>query len=234
MQLREVLDAIRNYGNASTKNTLMKHGAKEPVYGAKVADLKILHKQLKKNTPLAQQLFDSGVYDAQYLAGLLADGAEMTEQQLHHWAEASNSTGISEYTVAWVAAEHPEAWQLGLQWIDSDKEYIATTGWNTLASVAAMQPDATLDLPGIKKLFKRIEKEIHNAPNRVRYTMNGFVIGIGSYVEALHDQALETAAKIGDVTVDMNGTACKVPAAADYIAKARSRGPVKKKKTVKC
>ena len=32
-------------------------------------------------------------------------------------------------TVAWVAAEHPEAWQLALKWIDSKNEQVAATGW---------------------------------------------------------------------------------------------------------
>ena len=32
-------------------------------------------------------------------------------------------------TVAWVAAEHPEAWELALKWIDSKNEQVAATGW---------------------------------------------------------------------------------------------------------
>jgi hypothetical protein len=46
---------------------------------------------------------------------------------------------------------------------------------------------------------------------------------------------METAAKIGRVTVDVGATDCKVPYAPDYINKARARGSLdKKKKTVKC
>ena len=41
--------------------------------------------------------------------------------------------------------------------------------------------------------------------------------------------------KIGDVYVDMEGTACKVPSAGDYIKKMEAKGNIgKKKKTVKC
>lgn len=235
MQLPEVLDAIRSYGSASTKNTLMKHGAAEPVYGAKVADLKILQKKIKKDVPLALALFDSGVYDARYLAALIADGAQMTEAQLQHWAETSNSQGISEYSVPWVAAEHPKGWELALRWIASDNELIAASGWNTLGGIVSMKADEELDLPLIKKLLQRIEKTIHSSPNRVRYVMNGFVIGVGTYVDALHEQAVAVARNIGAVSVDMNGTACKVPLAEEYISAARNRpGGAKKKKTIRC
>ena len=49
-------------------------------------------------------------------------------------------------------------------------------------------------------------------------------------------QALtETAQKIGPVTVDMGGTACKVPSAAEYIGKVEKRGAIgKKRKSAKC
>ena len=48
-------------------------------------------------------------------------------------------------------------------------------------------------------------------------------------------QALKVAAKIGRVSVDMNGTACKVPSAPEYIKKVQERGAIgKKRKTTKC
>ena len=122
-----------------------------------------------------------------------------------------------------------------MKWIDSPKESIASSGWNTLSGVIAMKPDNELDIALIKKLMQRIVKEIHSAPNRVRYTMNGFVIGVGGYIKELTKEAIEVSKKIGDVYVDMGGTACKVPSAPDYIKKMEARGSIgKKKKTVKC
>jgi hypothetical protein len=65
--------------------------------------------------------------------------------------------------------------------------------------------------------------------------MNGFVIAVGSYVKALTDAATKTAKQIGKVSVDMNGTACKVPDAAEYIQKVAKRGSIgKKRATAKC
>ena len=60
-------------------------------------------------------------------------------------------------------------------------------------------------------------------------------LALGCYVPALTDAALKAAAKIGPVTVDMGGTACKVPEIAEYIEKVRKRGTIgKKRKTAKC
>ncbi len=87
----------------------------------------------------------------------------------------------------------------------------------------------------LKKLLERAQKTIHQQPDRVRLVMNGFIIAAGSHVKPLTDYALQTAERIGEVSVDMGGTACKVPSAADYINKAVKRGSIgKKRKTVKC
>jgi len=235
MTLQEVLDAIKAYGSASTKNTLMKHGCREPLYGAKVADLKVLQKKIKGDQALAMALYDSGVYDAMYLAGLVADGSKMTEKELEHWVKNAKSPAINEYTVPWVTSEHPQAWKLALKWIDSKDEMIACSGWNTLSGIVSLKPDEELDVPKLKELLKRVQAEIRTAANRVRYTMNGFVIGVGTYVDALNKDAIAAAKKIGTVSVNMGDTACKVPAAEDYINASRNRpGGAKKKKTIKC
>ena len=231
----QVMKDLEKKGSDPIRKILKNHGANEPLYGVKVADLKVIQKKVKKDHQLAMELFSTGNYDAMYLAGLIADESKMSKKDIQQWAERSTSNGISEYTVAWVAAESDHGWELGMQWIDSPKENIASAGWNTLSGVIAMKPDNELDIATIKKLLQRIVKEIHGAPNRVRYTMNGFVIGVGGYIKELTKEAIETSKKVGDVYVDMGGTACKVPAASDYIKKMEAKGYIgRKKKTVKC
>jgi hypothetical protein len=85
------------------------------------------------------------------------------------------------------------------------------------------------------KLLETVEKDIHEAQNRIRYAMNGFVISVGTYVKSLTQKSKDVAKKIGKVTVDVGGTACKVPLANDYINKAIDKGQIgKKRKTARC
>ena len=84
-------------------------------------------------------------------------------------------------------------------------------------------------------MLERVEKTIHDAPNRVRYVMNGFVIAAGGGIPLLTDKALKIGEKIGTVSVEMGGTACKVPSSPDYIRKMVGMGRVgKKKKMARC
>ncbi len=142
---------------------------------------------------------------------------------------------ISEYTVPWVASESAHGRDLAMKWIDSKKEHVATCGWSTYAGIVTTTPDEDLDLAEVKSLLKRIENEIDSAANRVRYTMNGFVIAVGAYVKPLAKEAKASARKLGKVSVDMHGTSCKVPVALDYIGKIEAMGRAgKKRKTIRC
>lgn len=235
MNTQQVLKQLQSLGNESTVRILIKHGAKEPCWGVKIDEMKKLLKPLKGRQDMALELFASGVFDAMYMAGLLADGAKMTRAQLDDWAQLNYGSSISSYVVPWVASESPYGFELALEWIDSKKEFVAASGWSALGSIVAVTPDEKLDIDKLKKLLDRVLIQLHKAPNQVRSAMNSFVIAVGSYVLPLNKAAVETARKLGPVTVDMNGTACKVPAAEEYIAKVADRGNLgKKRKTVKC
>jgi 3-methyladenine DNA glycosylase AlkD len=235
MTTAQVMDELKKKGSENIKKIFLNHGAQKDCYGVKIGDLKVIQKKIKKDNKLAIDLYKTGNYDAMYLAGLITDDKALSKKEIQALAEKATSHGIALYTVAWIAAESNYGWELGMEWIESKKELIACAGWNTLSGVISMKPDTELDIATIKKLLKRIEKEIHSAQNMVRYTMNNFVICTGSYVKELNEASKEVGKKIGDVMVDMGNTACKVPFAPDYIGKATARGSLdKKKKTVKC
>lgn len=83
MTTKQILEELKAAGNQTTKNIFLKHGAKEPFYGVKIEDLKKIQKKVKENQQqIAMQLFESGIGDAMYLAGLMADGSKMTKKEL--------------------------------------------------------------------------------------------------------------------------------------------------------
>jgi 3-methyladenine DNA glycosylase AlkD len=233
---RQIVDELKSLGSPGIKKVLLNHGIREPLFGVKVGDMKPIQKRIKKDYQLALDLYDTGIYDAMYFAGLIADDAKMTKKDLNRWAEKSIGGGsLAGCTVPWVAVGGPHGYELALKWIESKKQHVAVAGWSTLACLASCRDDAELDVPALKKLLERVAKSIHQAPNDVRYAMNTFVIALGTYVRPLAEPALKTAGKIGRVTVDMGDTACRVPYAPDYIRKSRKGAPVAaKRKTVKC
>ncbi|GGA84220.1 DNA alkylation repair protein [Puia dinghuensis] len=235
MTVAAIMTELKSLGDPKIKSILQKHGVREPLFGVRIADMKPIQKKIKKDYQLAKDLYATGNADAMYLAGLIADDEKMTKKDLQTWVEQALSHNICDYTVPWVAAGSPHGYALALEWIDAKEEHIAAAGWGTLGCWVSLKADKDLDLPALKNLVSRVAKTIHTAPNRVRYVMNNFIISVGAYVTPLTKEAIATAGKIGEVTVDMNGTCCKVPDAKEYIGKIEARGSLgKKKKMVKC
>jgi len=235
--LQSVMDDLKARGSEKTRRILTNHGhPPDRMYGMSNADLKLIAKTIKREQTLAMELYATGNVDAMYLAGLVADGAQMTRKQLQVWAEgAAGMPMIAEYTVPWVTVENKDAVHLATHWIASKREQIACSGWCTWSGLVATRPDSELDLGVIEGLLKRVPDEIGEAKNRVKASMNSFVISVGLYIEPLHGQAKATAAELGAVKVDVGDTACKIPIAAEYLAKAEAAGKVgKKRKTIRC
>jgi hypothetical protein len=235
MTLKEVMKELEAKGSEQTKKTHKRHGAKEPFFGVKIGDLKLIHKKIKGDQALAMQLYATGNSDAQYLAGMVADGKKMTAEQIQHWMETASWQMISGTTVVWVASEHPDGLALALRWIDSPDESIASGGWNTLSALAAIVPDDKLPVKQFGALLDRVVKTLKSSPDRIRYTMNGFVISCGTYIAPLGEKSIAAAEKLGKVEADMGDTDCQVPDAVSYILKSRRGAPVApKRKTTRC
>src|SRR5438067_13633185 len=126
MTAAEIVQELEALGQPSYKKIFLRHGIKEPLFGVKVEELKKLQKRIKKDYRLALDLYDTGIYDAMYLAGLIADDARMTKKDLQHWLDKAYCPGLSGYTVPWVAAGSPHGRELALKWIDSKDDKTAT------------------------------------------------------------------------------------------------------------
>jgi len=236
MTVNELLDELQSLGDERYKKMLMNnYGVQEPCFGVKIAHLKRIQKRIKMDYQLALDLYDTGNYDAMYLAGLIADDARMTKKDLRRWVAKAYAGALPGATVPWVAAGNPHGHALAREWIESPKRLVAAAGWATLSCLVATREDTELDLEELQQLLRCVEETIHHAPDAVRYEMNAFVIAVGSYVKSLTDLASKIGAKIGPVTANLGDNSCQIPFAPDYIAKVRQRGAIgKKRKTAKC
>lgn len=234
MMVQEIVQELERLGSEGTRRVFLNHGIPEPVFGVKIGDLKTIRKRIKKDHRLALELYDTGIFEARYLAGLIAEDARMTPDDLTHWAETA-TVGLQGSIVPAVAAGSPHGRELALRWIESACEGVAVAGWTTLSFLVSIKNDAELDMEELRALLDRVRTTIHDQPNNVRYAMNGYVIALGCYARPLTEAAEEAAAAIGRVAVDMGKTGCKVPYAPDYIRKVRDRGTLGKKRgSVKC
>ena len=107
----QVMTELKKKGSEKTRKTYARHGAPaERMFGVPIADLKVIAKRIKGEQELACGLYETGNLDAMYLAGIVADGSQMTKRQLDTWVKGAGSLPmLSEYTIPWVAVESRHA-----------------------------------------------------------------------------------------------------------------------------
>ncbi len=223
MEYEDIVEEVKKFGTAQSIKIYKNHGAKDPIFGVSVANLKKVGKKILKQDnshEIALKLFESGNYDLMYLAGLIVDSSLMTKSDFEKWIEIANCYMIADYAIGLPLAECDFASELAITWINSSEELKISAGYTSYCRLLDSTSDELLNKDEILSLLNNIEKNIHDAPNRARYAMNSFVIAVGTFYLPLQKEAIEVANKIGKVTVYLGNTSCKVPLATEYINKA--------------
>ena len=216
MNHNDVLSELESLGSEQTRKTYERHGVNGKQYGVSVASLGKLQKKIKTDHELARKLWASGIHDAQILAIMIADPSLMTSKEIDAWARSLSSYPLTD-ALAGLVGKTPLAQDKAVSWTKSKDEWIGSAGWQILSGLAQREP--SLPDSFFRPYLDTIQSDIHKRKNRVRYAMNGALIGIGTRNSKLEKLALAVAAKIGKVEVNHGDTSCKTPDAAAYIRK---------------
>ncbi len=227
MDLNITMQVLESLGSEQNRKVYPRHGVGENLFGVSFADLGKLRKQIRNDTVLARQLWQSGNHDARMLATMIADPAEIDRETLQAWASDLDNYIISD-AFAKLALQTIWAEELMQEWIQSDGQWTGRTGWRILAQLALGNPDLPDDY--FEAYLEQIETSIHSQENYVRDAMNSVLIGIGVRNSNLQGKALAAAARIGKVHVDHGKTNCVTPDASGYILKTWARRVEKPKK----
>lgn len=235
LDLTTAMAELEALGTEQTKKTYKNHGTQEPLFGVTLRDMKPLTKKIKKDHDLAMELYATGNYDAQTLAGIIAEPGKMTEADFTLWMETANCPMAADYVVAVTLAETDLAQGLATRWIDSGDDTYRSAGWNCYCWLLGVRPDEQFDKEKLNVMLQRVVREIHGQSNWVKYAMNNFLITVGISYLPLHEEAVKVALEIGAVSVDHGKTSCKTPLAVDYIQRAIDKQRLGfKRRNVRC
>jgi 3-methyladenine DNA glycosylase AlkD len=165
---KELVEELRPLGSESYRKVLRNPGVPDPMFWVKIEHLKTIQRRVKKDYPLALDLYDTGIHDARYLAGLIADESKMTETDLRHRLAAANCGAVVEFVVARVATETENGHGLAREWIDAADESAASAGWATLSSPVSIKDDAAPKVDELNALLARVQDSLQSQPDRVR------------------------------------------------------------------
>jgi 3-methyladenine DNA glycosylase AlkD len=231
MDFETVMQQLEALGKERTKKTYMRNGAHEPLFGVATGEMKPLARAIKKNQPLAEQLYATGNYDAMYFAGVIADPTIMTEVDFERWIDAAYFYMLSDYVVAVTLAETDIAQVIADRWIASGEDLRMSAGWSCYCWLLGNRPDSEFRADKLASMLDQVETTIHDAPERTKSAMNNFIYTVAISYVPLHHKAVETATAVGPVELRKGKTLL----ASENIRRSLDRGELGfKRKHVRC
>jgi len=235
MNLEMVMQELEALGKERTKKIYLSNGAHEPLFGVATGAMKPIFRQIKRNQPLAEQLYATGNYDAMYFAGVIAEPKAMSEADFERWIDRAYFYMLSDYVVAVTLAETDIAQEVSDKWITSDVELKMSAGWSCYCWLLGNRPDREFSEEKIADMLELVKNTIHEAPERTKYAMNNFIYTVGVSYLPLHDKAVAIAKEVGPVEVNQGMAKSKFLDASVNIQKAVDKGQLGfKRKYVRC
>lgn len=235
MVFSEVMQGLELLGKERMKKIYISNGAKEPLFGVATGAMKPLYKQIKLNQALADELYQTGNYDAMYFAGMIAEPNSMTEEHYESWIGNAYFQMISDFVVAVTLAEAEIGEVVAEKWILSDEELKQSAGWNCFCWMLGNRKDETFSESKLLHLLQLAKAKIHDAPMRAKIAMNNFVMTVGVSYKPLHEEALNIAKEIGIIEIKKESKKSSFLNAYEDIQKNIEKGRIGfKRKHVRC
>ena len=236
MDFEMVMQELEALSSERIKKTYISNGAHEPLFGVATGKMKPMSKIIKKNQPLAEQLYATGNYDAMYFAGIIADPMTMTEADFERWIDAAYFYMLSDYVVAVTLAETDIAQAVADKWIASGEELRMSAGWSCYCWLLGNRKDTEFSTSKIANMLDQVENTIHDSPDRTKSAMNNFMYTVAISYLPLHDKAVETAKGVGPVEIKRDKKKSSILLASENIQKELDRGRKLgfKRKYVRC
>ena len=214
------LEAVRS-DNIATIYSRRNPAAK--TMGVRFGDMAKIAKKIKKQTPLALELWETGIAEPRILAIRAIDPKDVTPELEDRWARETDFPVIADEW-AGVVYKTPYALEKMEAWTQSQDEFVRRAGFSLLFRFAADPKQDQVSDERFREYLGQIEREIHDSPNWSREMMNLVPVAIGLRSPELHEAALATARAYTPISVfHGDNTNCKVNNAVEDLLNPRTK-----------
>ena len=175
--------------------------------------LRAVAKRVKKNHPLALELWSTGDSAARLLALLVCRPKEFSADQLDSMLREARTRKVHDWLVGYVVIKGPHAEELRVAWLADEDPVVASAGWALTANRVVKTPEG-LDLPG---LLDEIDAHMAGAHERLQWEMNTTLAQIGIENPDLRGRALEIGERLGVLRDYPTPRGCTSPYAPEWI-----------------
>lgn len=204
----EVLAELETLGSDSVREGMARYAITyEKAFGVPVSQLRAMAKRLGRDHQLAQDLWDTGWYEARLLAGMVDDPKLVTPEQMEAWRSDFDSWAVTDTICFDLFDRTPHAFDKIDAWSRLNDEFGKRAAFALLACVALHRKDVDDDV--FLERLPMIEAAATDSRNFVKKGVNWALRAIGSRKSpVLKAAALDVAARLAatsDPTARWNG-----------------------------
>lgn len=208
--LDDVMAELSELADARIRGVNERHGDDHAV---NLTRLRAVAKRVKKNHPLALDLWATGDSAARLLALLVCRPREFSAGELDTMLREARTRKVHDWLVGYVVMKGPHAEELRVAWLDDADPVVASAGWALTADRVVKKPEG-LDLSA---LLDVIEAEMAGAHARLQWEMNSCLAHIGIEHPEHRDRALAIGERLGVLRDYPTPPNCTSPYAPEWI-----------------
>ena len=199
MTVDEVIAGLKELGNPENVAEMERYAiVTAKSFGVPTPALKQFAKEVKKRATdrhmLAQELWETGIYDARAVGFLIDDPKLVTKKQMEAWAKDFDNWATVDGTCCYLFCRTPFAYEKAVEWAGKKPEFIKRAGFAMMAYLAVHDKRAPDEkLAGFLPL---IEKHSDDDRNFVKKAVNWALRQIGKRSLSLNKLSIEAAERI--------------------------------------
>ncbi len=163
------------------------HGISTPVLHA-------LAKRIGKDHQLAQDLWKTGIHEAQILATLIGEPERVSAAEMERWASDFDSWDVVDATCCYLYAHARPAWNKAAAWSRRSEQFVKRASFSLTAYLS--YKDKTAPDARFVRFLRVIEREAHDERNFVKKAVNWALRNIGKRNLRLNREAIRAAERI--------------------------------------
>lgn len=155
-------------------------------HAVNLTKLRAVAKELKRNQPLARELWATNDTAARLVALLICRPKEFDQSELDSMILEARTPKVLDWLINYVVKKNPHWNDLRVLWLENAAENAAAAGWALNTHAVITKPDALDD----SAILDTIEAQMKTAEPRVQWSMNECLAQIGIHRPELRDRAI--------------------------------------------
>ena len=222
MTVDEVIAGLRKLGNPENVAGMERYAiVTRKSFGIPTPLLKQFAKEVKKQATdrhaLAEELWETEIYDARAVAFLIDDPKLVTKKQMDTWAKDFDNWATVDGTCCYLFCRTPFAYEKAVEWAGKKPEFIKRAGFAMMAYLSLH--DKTAPDEKLAAFLPLIEQHSDDDRNFVKKAVNWALRQIGKRSLLLNKLSIEAAERI-----KLQGTKPARWIAADALRELKSDG----------